>query len=151
MYVMISKQLHDELTLTLLRASLKGKYALTEVAERNGITLMQAMTLCLLEPHKGAPMNSMSHYLSCDPSSITGTVERLVSLQLILRKESETDRRSKLISLTEKGLQLRAELLEIVTAKRFPVLDTLSTEEVSEFIRLINKATGGASLSSPSK
>jgi DNA-binding MarR family transcriptional regulator len=143
---MITKDLQDQLSLTLLRASLKGKYGMTAVADANDITLMQAMTLCLLEPNEGVRMSSIGNYLSCDPSSATGIVERLVSLKFIERKECETDRRSKLISLTETGLKLREELLRVVTEKRFPTLENLSSDEVGEFIRLINKATDGASL-----
>jgi len=143
---MITKDLQDQLSLTLLRASLKGKYGMTALAEANDITLMQAMSLCLLEPGAGVRMSALGNYLSCDPSSVTGIVERLVTLKLIERKEYETDRRIKLISLTETGLRLREELLRVMTEKRFPALDTLSPEEVNEFIRLINKATDGASL-----
>jgi DNA-binding MarR family transcriptional regulator len=143
---MITNDLQDQLSLTLLRASLKGKYGMTEVAEANDITLMQAMTLCLLEPDQGVRMSSVSSYLSCDPSSVTGIVEHLVSRKFIERKECETDRRSKLISLTPSGMELRRKLLQIVAEKRFPAFDTLSDQEANELIRLINKATDGASL-----
>jgi DNA-binding MarR family transcriptional regulator len=143
---MIDKDLQDQLSLTILRASLKGKYGMTAVAEAHDITLQQAMTLCLLEPDAGVPMRAISGYLTCDASTVSGVVERLVSLNFIERKESETDRRSKLISLTPAGLRLREKLLAVTTENRFPALDTLSNDELTEFIRLINKATAGASL-----
>jgi DNA-binding MarR family transcriptional regulator len=146
---MIDKDLQDQLSLTILRASLKGKYGMTAVAERNDITLQQAMTLCLLEPDTGVPMRAISEYLTCDASTVSGVVDRLVSLHFIKRKESETDRRIKLIKLTASGLRLREELLAVITEKRFPALDTLTNAELSEFIRLINKATAGASLPAP--
>jgi DNA-binding MarR family transcriptional regulator len=146
---MIDKDLQDQLSLTILRASLKGKYGMTAVAERNDITLQQAMTLCLLEPDTGVPMRAISEYLTCDASTVSGVVDRLVSLHFIERKESETDRRIKLIKLTASGLRLREELLAVITEKRFPALDTLTNAELSEFIRLINKATAGASLPVP--
>lgn len=144
---MITRELQDQLSLTILRASLKGKYGMTTLAEANGITLQQAMTLCLLEPDQGVPMRAISDYLTCDASTVSGVVERLVSLNFIERKESATDRRSKLISLTPLGLQLREQLLEVVTTHRFPALNTLSNSEIHELIRLIHKATDGASLS----
>jgi DNA-binding MarR family transcriptional regulator len=143
---MIDKNLQDQLSLTLLRASLKGKYGMAAVAEANDITLQQATTLCLLEPDGGVPMRSIGDYLTCDASTVSGVVDRLVSLDFIERKESETDRRIKLIKLTRSGLRLREELLKVATEKRLPALDSLSVEELNEFIRLINKATGGASL-----
>lgn len=147
---MTNKNLQDQLSLTLLRASLKGKYAMTELAEANNITLQQAITLTLLEPNEGVPMRTISDYLTCDASTVSSVVDRLVSLHFIERKESATDRRIKLISLTDTGLRLREELLKVATSKRLPALNKLSETELNEFIRLINKATDGASLP-PSK
>lgn len=142
----MDKELQDQLSLTLMRASLKGKYAMTEVAEAHGITLQQAITLCLLEPGQGVRMSTISTYLTCDPSTITGVVDRLFTCGFIDRKEGLKDRRQKLISLTETGLALRAKLLEVATTTRLPALGSLSEDETNEFIRLINKATGGTQL-----
>lgn len=140
---MIDKDLQARLSLTILRASLKGKYGMAALADQNGLTLQQAMTLCLLEPDAGVPMRAIGGYLTCDASTVSGVVDRLFSLGFIDRKESETDRRSKLITLTQRGLDLREQLLRVATENRFPALDTLSNEELQDFIRLINKATGG--------
>ena len=63
---MINKKLQDELSLTILRISLKGKYGIAVVAEANDLTLQQAMTLCLLEPDVGVPMRAVVDYLTCD-------------------------------------------------------------------------------------
>jgi DNA-binding MarR family transcriptional regulator len=143
---MTNDDLHYQLSIALLRASMKGKYAMTALAEAHGITLQQAMTLCLLELGNGVRMSTIANYLTCDPSTITGVVERLVTLGFIDRKESKTDRRQKLISLTASGRDLRNELLKVVTETRFPALASLDTNDIHEFIRLINKATDGAGL-----
>jgi DNA-binding MarR family transcriptional regulator len=143
---MTTKELQNQLSLTLMRASLKGKYGMVEVAEAHDITLQQAITVCLLEPDQAVRMSTVANYLTCDPSTITGVVDRLFTLGFIDRKEGSTDRRQKLISLTASGLTLRSKLLDIATTKRFPALDDLSDKEISNFISLINKATGGASL-----
>lgn len=143
---MTTNDLHNQLSLTLMRASLKGKYGMVEVAEAHGITLQQAITLCLLEPNQGVRMSTVANYLTCDPSTITGIVDRLFTQGFIDRKEGPTDRRQKLISLTESGVELRSKLLDIATTKRFPALDDLSDNEIHTLIDLITKATGGASL-----
>jgi len=144
---MTHKELQDQLSLTLMRASLKGKYAMTEVAEAHGITLQQAITLCLLEPDQGVQMSTVANFLTCDRSTVTGVVDRLFTLGFIDRKEGSTDRRQKLINLTANGLTLRTLLLGVATKSRLPELGSLSADEMNEFIRLINKATGGATLS----
>jgi len=143
---MTHQNLQDQLSLTLLRASIKGKYGMVAMAEAHNITLQQAITLCLLEPDHGVPMRVVGEHLTCDASTVSGVVDRLVSLKFIERKEKDTDRRIKLITLTESGLRLREALLKVATEKRLPALDTLSNDELREFIRLINKATDGASL-----
>jgi DNA-binding MarR family transcriptional regulator len=138
---MISKQLQDQLSLLIIRSSMKGKYAIVEIAERHNITMMQALTLCLLEPGQSVPMKSLSTFMSCDPSNITGIVEQLVTEGLVERKESTVDRRVKTVTITDKGLQLRDKFLEITTSTRLPHLDQLSEGETEQLITILEKAT----------
>src|ERR1700761_587437 len=105
--VMISKRLQDQLSLLIIRSAMKVKYAIVDIAERNNITLMQALTLCLLEPNQSVPMKSLSTFMSCDPSNITPIVEQLVTEGLVDRKEAPYDRRVKTVTITAKGLSLR--------------------------------------------
>lgn len=138
---MISKQLQDQLSLLIIRSSMKGKYAIVQIAEDHNITLMQALTLCLLEPNQPVPMKSLSTFMSCDPSNITGIIEQLVSEGLVERKESDYDRRVKTVTITEEGLILRDKFLEITTSTRLPNLDQLSDDETEQLITILEKAT----------
>lgn len=138
---MISKPLQDRLSLLIIRSSMKGKYAILQIAEENGITMMPALTLCLLEPGQPVPMKSLSTFMSCDPSNVTGIVEQLVTEGLVERKELAQDRRVKMVELTEKGLALRDKFLEITTSTRLPHLDSLSESETEQLIAILSKAT----------
>lgn len=138
---MIAKQLQDQLSLLIIRSSMKGKYAIMQIAENNNITMMPALTLCLLEPNQPVPMKSLSSFLSCDPSNITGIVEQLVSEGLVERKEATHDRRIKTVTLTEKGLRLRDKFLEITTSTRLPHLDQLTEKETEQLMTILGKAT----------
>ena len=120
---------------------MKGKYAIVDIAEHNHITLMQALTLCLLEPNQSVPMKTLSTFMSCDPSNITPIVEQLVTEKLVERKESSLDRRVKTVTLTDKGLALRDRFLEITTSTRLPHLDVLTQEETEQLIAILEKAT----------
>jgi len=120
---------------------MKGKYAIVETAEANHITMMQALTLCLLEPNQSVPMKSLSTFMSCDPSNITGIVEQLVNEQLVDRREALHDRRVKTITLTEKGLHLRDKFLELTSDTRLPNLEALTSEETEQLISILEKAT----------
>src|ERR1700733_5082003 len=138
---MISKKLQGQLSLLLIRSSMKGKYAIVQIAEDNNITLMQALTLCLLEPGHSVPMKSLSTFMSCYPSNITGSIEQLVSEKLVERREASYDRRIKTVTITQKGLELRDKFLEITTSARLPNLDTLTAEETKQLISILEKAT----------
>jgi len=138
---MISKELQHQLSLLMIRSSMKGKYAIVETAEANHITMMQALTLCLLEPNQSVPMKSLSTFMSCDPSNITGIVEQLVNEQLVDRREALHDRRVKTITLTEKGLHLRDKFLELTSDTRLPNLEALTSEETEQLISILEKAT----------
>jgi DNA-binding MarR family transcriptional regulator len=138
---MITKELQDELSLLIIRSSMKGKYAILQIAEDNGITMMPALVLCLLEPDQSVPMKSLSTFMSCDPSNVTGIVEQLVVEGLVTRKESVSDRRVKTITLTKKGLELRDKFLEITTSTRLPNIDSLTSDETEQLISILEKAT----------
>lgn len=138
---MISKQLQDQLSLLIIRSSMKGKYAILQIAEDNNITAMQALTLCLLEPGQAVPMKSLSTFMSCDPSNITGIIEQLVVEGLVERKEAVHDRRVKTVTITDKGLMLRDKFLEITTSTRLPHLSQLTSEETEQLMRILSKAT----------
>lgn len=137
---MNKQQLQDELNLLIVRTSLQGKYAIVAVAEAHNITFIQAMALCLLDPQRPVPMNTLSTFLGSDPSNVTGIVERLVVESFIDRKESTTDRRIKMIVLTQRGLDLRSELLNVANKMRFPRLSQLSQSELEQAIQLLGKA-----------
>lgn len=146
---MIGKQLQDQLSLMIIRSSMKGKYAVVAIAERYNLTMMQALTLCLLEPNQSIPMKELATFMGCDASNVTGIVEQLVNEKLITRKEASHDRRIKALTLTKKGLVLRDKFLEATTNTRLPHLHTLTDEEVGQLIAILEKATNASFL--PSK
>jgi DNA-binding MarR family transcriptional regulator len=142
--IMTDKQLQDQLSLLIIRSSLKGKYVIAGIAEAHNITLMQAMTLCLLEPDRSVPMKSLAEFITCDPSNVTGIVEQLVVEGLVERKEAVHDRRIKTITLTKKGLALRDKFLKATTSTRLPYLDDLSEVETRQLITILEKATSAS-------
>ena len=138
---MASKKLQDQLSLLIIRSSMKGKYAIMQIAEDHGLTMMPALVLCLLEPNQSVPMKALATFMTCDPSNVTGIVEQLVGEGLVVRRESEMDRRVKTITLTKKGLELRDKFLEITTSTRLPNIDALTSDETEQLITILEKAT----------
>jgi DNA-binding MarR family transcriptional regulator len=142
---MNQRQLQHQLSLLIIRSSMKSKYAIASTAEQYNITIMQALSLCLLDPGHSVPMKALSTFMGCDPSNVTGIIEQLVTEGLVTRTESPQDRRVKTIMLTDEGLELRNKFLEITTGARLPHFDRLTDEEIKQLIVILGKASATSS------
>lgn len=137
---MANISLTDNINWLLIRSSIVAKQDLIKIAEEYDLSLMQALTLCILEPGKPVAMSIVSDTFVCDPSNVTGIVERLSVGGYIERRESAKDRRVKTINLTESGYVLRLALIEKITAADVPNLENLTPEEVDQLRCLLTKA-----------
>jgi DNA-binding MarR family transcriptional regulator len=104
------QQLSDE----IMRLINNFKADFDKVAEGCHLTKVQLFALQAINYKDEIPMGQMADALHCDPSNVTGIVDRLVNHGLIVREESPKDRRTKIIRLTEKGKafvgQIKAEM-----------------------------------------
>lgn len=115
------------------------------IAARHGLTPQQAKLLRTLDtPH---PMSALAGHLGCDPSNVTGLIDRIEHRGLVERTADSTDRRVKLLSLTPAGRRLRDEadrelVIEVVA------LGGLDRTDVENLVVLLGRfvppdATGG--------
>lgn len=104
------------------------KRATVDLAESHGLTRMQLFVLYQLEQQGETAMGRVADSLHCDASNVTGIVDRLVANGLVSRQELASDRRTKTLRLTDKGLRvmrsLKAELPARLGCER------LSSDEV---------------------
>ena len=99
------------------------------VAQNLDLTPVQAKVLISLrEP---APMRSLSDSMCCDPSNVTGVVDRLEERGLLTRSESPADRRVKVLQATPAGRRLR-EALELALFRDVPGMKGLTRAQVSD-------------------
>ncbi len=98
-----------------------------EAATQHSLTGAQARLLSLLslEP---LPMRQLARKLRCEPSNVTGIVDRLESRDLVERRPDPSDRRVKLAACTEEGLRVSRSLRDSLDFAREP-LAGLSDEE----------------------
>jgi len=73
-------------------------------------------------------MRSLAEEWACDASNATWIVDRLEKMGLVERRTMPEDRRVKLVVLTQKGLQVRAELLEALSQPPIEFLDLTHKE-----------------------
>lgn len=73
-------------------------------AEENDMTGAQVRALLSLD--EPSPMSNLAGHMGCDASNVTGIADRLEARGLI-RRETGTDRRIKLLALTPEGERVR--------------------------------------------
>ena len=75
-----------------------------------GLAPMQSMALMQLQPGEPMPMSALATALMCDNSNVTGIVDRLEAQGLVERRPAEHDRRVKMLIMTPRGAEIRAQL-----------------------------------------
>lgn len=75
------------------------------------LTPVQGLALKTLNPDAPLAMSALADTLACDASNVTGVVDKLEARGLIARQGMENDRRVKMLVVTEKGREVRRQLL----------------------------------------
>lgn len=105
-----------------------AKHALIKMAEEYDLTPPQVAALRAIFEGRTS-MSDVAATLVCDASNVTGIIDRLVQQKLVVRKESEYDRRAKTLALTSKGKRTITRII-----RNMP--KTLGCTELSEEERL---------------
>ncbi|MEV5352384.1 MarR family transcriptional regulator [Streptomyces sp. NPDC093516] len=89
-------------------------------AAEHALTGAQARLLSLLclEP---LPMRRLAQRLKCEPSNVTGIVDRLEARGLVERRPDPSDRRVKVAAATEEGRRVARSLRESLRFAREPL------------------------------
>lgn len=89
-------------------------------ASRHALTGAQARVLAMLA-REPTPMRKIADQLKCEPSNVTGIVDRLESRGLVERRPSPGDRRVKLAAATDEGSSTAARLRGSLDFAREPL------------------------------
>ncbi|WP_371652572.1 MULTISPECIES: MarR family winged helix-turn-helix transcriptional regulator [unclassified Streptomyces] len=109
-------------------------------AAEHALTGAQARVLGLLslEP---VPMRKIARKLKCEPSNVTGIIDRLEARGLVERRPDPADRRVKLAAPTEEGRRMAAALRDSLDFAREPLAE-LSSEERTVLRDLLRRMLG---------
>ncbi|MEV0091100.1 MarR family transcriptional regulator [Streptomyces sp. NPDC050738] len=122
----------------LLSVSLASYYGdFTAAAAGEGLTASQGKTLTVLR-REPAAMRSLATTLACDASNMTGIIDRLEKRELVRREASPTDRRVKIVVITDEG----ARTVDAVRARMHTTLaglDALSAEDRGTLYELLER------------
>ncbi|MER6331927.1 MarR family winged helix-turn-helix transcriptional regulator [Streptomyces sp. NPDC014983] len=121
----------DQLTLDVVEliAEVVARYHADydDAAATHALTGAQAKLLSLLSLGP-LPMRKLAQKLKCEPSNVTGIVDRLEARGLAERRPDPADRRVKMAAATEEGLRVARDLREGLRFAREP-LAGLSSQE----------------------
>ncbi len=114
------------------------------VAEAHGLTPQQLCLLRTLETPR--PMHELAAQLCCDPSNVTGLIDRLEARHLVERTPGSADRRVKMLSLTSEGKALRRTIDSDLATRLAPKSSEGKAREAIETLRrlLAARADSGA-------
>jgi MarR family transcriptional regulator for hemolysin len=99
----------------------------------------QAMALPLLVLARGdhVRQGAIAEELGLEGPSLVRIMDLLVAEKLVTRKEDATDRRAKILSLTEKGRQRALEIERIVDGLRKQFLAEVSEAELTATVQIL--------------
>ncbi|WP_127560668.1 MarR family winged helix-turn-helix transcriptional regulator [Saccharospirillum alexandrii] len=107
------------------------------------LTPVQYAALAKIEAQPGIDQVTLAGLIAYDRTTIGGVVDRLVQKQYLVREVSATDRRARVLKLTELGVTTLHRLAPVVEEAQLQVLSGLDEREQAEFVRLLQKATAG--------
>lgn len=116
--------------------------ARTHSLGRRGLTPNDSRALMALQREAGKTMGALAQQWECDPANATWVIDRLERLGYAARQPSPTDRRARLVVLTDEGAKVKAAITrEFYTPP--PALLGLGASQLEElerlFVRLISE------------
>lgn len=99
----------DELIILLGQLDRLGNYYLNHSFEKSGfpVTREQWVIMKILWEKNGVSQQELADELMKNKASITSLIENMEKKDLVSRKTNSFDKRSKMVSLTEKGKDIR--------------------------------------------
>lgn len=76
-----------------------------------GLSPFQAKTLLHMDAKRPSTMSEVAQTAACEPSNLTGIIDKLEARGLVRRRSTSDDRRIKMVSLTPEGAALRGRLV----------------------------------------
>jgi DNA-binding MarR family transcriptional regulator len=124
----------------LIGLVLDGRMRWAEVADELGISQAALRALLAIDPEIPRSQRELAAAMNCDPSYVTGIVDDLENAGYASRRTGSTDRRIKVVVLTEQGIHaLRTAQTGLFSPPR--QLARLPAKDQRALARLLRRAT----------
>lgn len=104
-----------------------------------GVTPVQFAALQAVHNTPGIDQRTLARTIGFDTSTTAGVIDRLEARGLLQRNASTEDRRVRLLTLTDDGEALLAQVVPAMQRAQVRMLDPLSPAERDEFMRLLHR------------
>ena len=106
------------------------------------LTPVQFAALHTLQNHPGIDQATLASLIAYDRATIGGVVDRLEGKGLLQRTVSKKDRRARVVTLSQNGVELLARVTPIITRLQGEILTGLTPDEQKVFLELAAKTAG---------
>jgi DNA-binding MarR family transcriptional regulator len=131
----------QEAALSIARTADRFGICFTRLFREFGLTPSQYNVLRILRGEgQPLPILEVADRMLTSAPGITGLIDRLEAMGLLVRERSTEDRRVVYVAITPRGIDLLAKLDEPVIALHKRLMGHLGTAELRELIRLLDKA-----------
>jgi DNA-binding MarR family transcriptional regulator len=144
-----SDPLTQELAQTFFDLLIRHRAGFQGVMAGIGLTLPQLHAVQSLA-EKPLTMRELANASFCEPSNLTGIIDKLEARGLVARNPDPTDRRIKQVSLTRAGQALRRRLLDRLREPA-PWMVALAAEDRSQLLEILRRAIVLAQPPSPAE
>ena len=102
-------------------------------------TLRQLYYIELINKKTGISISDLSKILGVKKSTVSIAVNQLIEADIVIKKQSKTDKRFYSLELTSKGEDIINKHMQVHKDTIKKILEILNAEEVDSFIEIINK------------
>ena len=131
----------DKIAILIKKLSLEIDKLSNPILEPYDLTHSQFKVLkyLLINPENSVRQVDIEHYFSMTNPTVTGLVNNLEKKGMLERKVNPNDSRSKILSPTQKTLDMKDLLYSLGEELEAKLTDVLSFEEKQELLRLLKK------------
>lgn len=124
----------------LTRTARAYKTAGDRIATQYGFSQATAWPAALIyQMGDGVRPGEIANELGLDPSSVVRVIDQLIAAGIMTRKEDKSDRRARLLSLTESGRERIQVLLAAMYPFRKNLFDGIDTDELEVCLKVLRK------------
>lgn len=115
-----------------------GETFMTRCLENFGLTATEVVMLRYLYDATSPAQDDISEHFMLDRGAIARTLRKLEDKAIIRRYENPNNRREKLITLTDKGVELKSLCLSLTDLWQDTMLSGISEEDADIFESILN-------------